>query len=192
MHWRARLEDLRTAGATLVPILEDLPWQGHGDLPVPAYDFRESVGTYLAGVTAPTGVQDFDSLLAHYLAEPTKRMPFGADNLLRSAAIDLDRDRAQSELVWHRQHTQATDTLSRLRDELAIDLVLFPQGGAAYLSSKSGYPSLTIPGSVGSDRLMHFTTALAMQPNAEHMLLEFAFGLEKTIGQPVPARLTEE
>lgn len=190
-HWRERLTHLRAAGATLIPVLEDLPWRGHGDLTVPTYDFRESIGPYLAGLQIPTGVEDFDSLLAHYLADPAARMPYGADNLLRSAKVDLDRDRNHRDEVWHLEQSTTRGALERIHDRLSVDVVLFPGGGAAYFSSKSGYPALTIPGAVGADGLMHFTTALATQPDAEQMLLDLAFGIEKTLGAPPPAPLSE-
>jgi amidase len=190
-HWRERLAHLRAAGAALVPLLEDLPWRGHGDLTVPTYDFRENIDPYLAGVRAPTGVDDFDSLVAHYLADPTARMPYGADNLLRSAKVDLERDRSHRDDVWQLERSGTRRTLERIHERFSVDVVLFPGGGAAYFSSKSGYPALTIPGAVGADGLMHFTTALATQPDAEQMLLDLAYGLEKNLGAPASAPLPE-
>jgi amidase len=186
-HWRARLALLRDCGAILVPVLSDLRWRGHGDLTVPAFDFREGIDIYLDGVTAPSGVHDFASLLEHYLSDPVARMPYGGENLLRSARVDLDRDRADADGLWAREQKEARGVLDAAFDRLGIDVLVFPHGGAAYLSSKSGYPALTLPGVVGADAQMHYTTALATQPDAEQLLLDLARGVEETSGSPFPA-----
>jgi amidase len=175
-QWRKQLNALRGAGAELVVVEADFPTEGIGDPFVPAYDFREQIDLYLQRTDGT--VRDFDQLLGHYLEKPDERMPYGADNLLRSAAIDLHADRAARDAAWTEESQRSRSVLAAVRGSRGVDMIAFPQGGAAYLASKSGFPAISLPGNARKDGAFVYLTVLATAADREAELLDLAVAYE--------------
>lgn len=178
--WSAAVATLMEAGVNVRPLPVPVETAGVGDLIVPAYDFRNELGGYLAGLGKGRPIRDFAQLYAHYADASADRQPYGIDNLRLSARVDLRADRPVRDDVWRREHDSARRSLDDARHRFGLDAILFPGHQAAYVSSKSGYPAIALPAGYLPTGQPFGVSVVATERHAEQMLLDLAAVWEAT------------
>lgn len=193
--FEARLDDLRAAGATIVPISTPLPLEQafKDEFNLLAADFRPAINAYLATTPPSVTARTLADLIAFNKAHADKELRYAGQQMFEQAEASAGKEREWDALrskLLKQAREDGIDALLKKNDVVALiapsfapawtnDLVNGDHvlGGIQGLHAIGGYPHLTVP----MGQVMGLPVGLSfIGPGwSDAALLSFAYAFEQ-------------
>jgi amidase len=196
--YRANLEALREAGATLidVPAIGELAKVGDAGYQVMLFEFKAGLNAYLAGLGEKVSVRTLADVIAFNEAHRDAELRwFGQETLLRAQEKGPLTEKAYLDALEKCRRYSRALGIDAVMDEQKLDALIAPSGGPAAITdlvygdrgvggssqaaAVAGYPNITVP--AGAVQGLPIGLSFFGRAWSEGVLLRLAYAFEQKI-----------
>jgi amidase len=202
----AALDKMKSLGATLVDVNDEISRAGSAEGDVLQYEFKDGINTYLASLGPKAPMKTLQDLIEFNEKNKDREMPFfQQETFLKSQARGPLTDQAYLDALARCRRFSRDEGIDAVMDKNELNAIVGPSGGPAgptdhiygdrdsgggssSPAAVAGYPNITVP--AGQVQGMPVGISFFGRAWSEPVLLKFAFAFEQaTMARKAPTFL---